>query len=97
MSVLYDSSFFWKNNLPAPPPAGGSSRQVQGKIGCSVQVVLEVISAPTRFWERGARCFVVRLCVLERLVTICSVFEGPMIRDSKTFRSGRGEIFTAYI
>ena len=26
------------------------------------------------FWERGARCFVVRLCVLERLVTICSAF-----------------------
>ena len=26
------------------------------------------------FWERGARCFVVRLRVLKRLVAICSVF-----------------------
>ena len=26
-----------------------------------------------RFGERGARCFVVRLCVLDRLVVICSV------------------------
>ena len=27
----------------------------------------KVVSASARFWERGARCFVVRLYVLERL------------------------------
>ena len=48
--------------------------QNPGKIGCSIQAVLKVVFAPARFWERGARCFVVRLCVLGRLVTICSVF-----------------------
>ena len=57
-----------------PPPAGGSSRQNQGKMGCSLQAVLKVVSASTRFWGHGARCFVVRLCALERLVTICSIF-----------------------
>ena len=56
-------------NCLLPPPAGGS-----GKIGCSIQAVFKVISTPARFGERGARCLVVRLCVLERLVTICSVF-----------------------
>ena len=35
---------------------------------------MEVVSAPARLWERSARCFVVKLCVLERLVAICSVF-----------------------
>ena len=29
--------------------------------------------------------------MLEPLVTICSVFGGSMIRESKTFRSGTGE------
>ena len=80
-----------------PPPAGGSSRQNLGKIICSIQAVLKVVSAPARFWIRGARCFVVRLCVLEGLVTICSVFGGSMIRDSKTFRSGTGKLFTPYV
>ena len=42
------------------PPAGGSSRQNQDKIGCSTQAVLKVVSSPVRFWERGARCFVGR-------------------------------------
>ena len=37
-------------------------------------MVLKVVSAPARFWERGARCFAGRLCVLERLVAICSIF-----------------------
>ena len=45
LSVSYESSFFWKNNLSAAP----SSRQNQCKIGCSIQAVLKVVSAPTRF------------------------------------------------
>ena len=39
LSVSYDRSFFWKNNLPAAPPAGGSSRQNRGKVGCLIQAV----------------------------------------------------------
>ena len=72
-------------------------RQNLGKTGCSIQAVLKVVSTPARFGERGTRCFVVRLCVLERLVTICSVFGESMIRDSKTLRSGTGKIFTPYV
>ena len=33
------------------------------KIGCSIQAVLKVVSAPAHFKERGARCFVGRLGV----------------------------------
>ena len=75
-------------NCLLPPPAGGSSRQNQGKIGCLIQAVIKVVPAPARFWERGARCFVVRLCVLEQLVTICSVFGGSMIQASKLAGEG---------
>ena len=32
-------------------------RQNQGKIKCSIQAVLKVVSAPVRFWECGARFF----------------------------------------
>ena len=60
-------------NYLLPPPAGGSFRHNPGKNGCSIQAVLKVVSTPARFGERGALCFLVRLCVLERLVTICSV------------------------
>ena len=35
-------------------------KQNPGKIGFSIQAVLKVVSAPARFWERGARCFVMR-------------------------------------
>ena len=62
-----DSTFFWKNNLPVAPCH-------RRKIGCLVQAVLKVVSASARFWKRGARFFLVRLYVLERLVEICSVF-----------------------
>ena len=37
-----------------------------GKIGPLIQAVHEVTSAPARFWDRGARWFVVRLYVLEQ-------------------------------
>ena len=46
--------------------AGGSLRQNLGKIGLLIQAVRKVIPAPTRFWDRGARWFVVRLYVLEQ-------------------------------
>ena len=49
------------DNLPAEfPPAGGSSRQNQDKIRCSIQAVLKVVSAPAHFWDRGARYLVGR-------------------------------------
>ena len=48
------------------PTAGGSLRQNPGKIGRLIQAVRKVIPASARFWDRGARWFVVRLCVLEQ-------------------------------
>ena len=55
-STLYDSSFRRSNLLAA------SCRRVtetkSDKIGCLIQVVLKVVSAPACFWERGAPCFV---------------------------------------
>ena len=69
----YDSSF-QRNKLRAASSCRRVIETKSGKVGCSIQAVLEVVSAPARFWERGTRCFEVRLCVLERLVTICSVF-----------------------
>ena len=85
-------------NCLLPPPAGGSLRQNLGKIGRSIQVVLKVISAPACLWERGARCFVVRLCVLERLNEAAAFFGGSLIRDSKAFRRAvRAKLFTPYI
>ena len=71
-SAWYYSSFR-RNNLLAASPSGGSLKQNQGNIGCWTQAVLKVVSAPARFWERGARCFVGKTCNLERLVAICSV------------------------
>ena len=56
-----------------PPPDVGLHKQNQGKIRHSMQAVPKVAYAPSRFWERGARCFVENL-VLERLVATCSVF-----------------------
>ena len=57
-----------------PPPAGGLLRQNPGKIGRSIQAVFKVVSASARFWDRGARCFVVRLYVLERLGEAAAFF-----------------------
>ena len=54
-------------NCLLPPQAGGPLRQNPGKIGLLIQAVRKVISAPARFWNRGARCFVERLYVLEQL------------------------------
>ena len=36
--------------------------------------VLKVVFAPDLFWDRGARCFVVRLYVLERLGKTATFF-----------------------
>ena len=62
LSVLYDSSFSWKNNPPAAPSCGRviDTKSEQNRMfdpGGS-----EGRSAPACFWERGARCFVVRSC-----------------------------------
>ena len=55
-------------------------------MGRSILAVLKVVSVPARFWDRGARCFAVRLCVLEQLDKSAAVFGESMIRDSKAFR-----------
>ena len=54
--------------------ATGSSRPNQGKIGPLIQAVLEVTSAPARFWDRGVRWFVTRFYGLGQLEMSCSVF-----------------------
>ena len=69
-SAWYDSSFRRNKLLAAPSCRMVIQTKNQSEIGCLIQVVLKVVSAPARFWGRGARCFVVRLCVLERLVTM---------------------------
>ena len=89
-SAWYDSGFREINCL-LPPPAGGSSRQNRGKIGCSIQAVLKVVSAPARFWERGARCFVGRFAL--GLDEAAACFGGWMARVS-TCRRAIGEPFT---
>ena len=61
-------------NRLLPPPAGGSLRQNSGRVGHSIQEVLKVVSAPARVWERGTRCFVVWLYVLERLDGTAKLF-----------------------
>ena len=78
-----------------PPPAGGSSRQNQEKIGCSIQAVLKVVFAPARFWDRVARCFVGRFML--GLDEAAAFFGRSIIRDSKAFKSDTGEIFTPYL
>ena len=61
-------------NCLLPPTAGESLRQNPGKIGRLIKAVCKVILAPARFWDRGARWFMVRLCMLDQLVTSCSIF-----------------------
>ena len=68
------TAVFGEINYLLPPPAGGLSRQNRCKIGRSIQAVLKVVSAPARVWDRGARCFVVRLYVLERLDEAAAFF-----------------------
>ena len=59
-----------------PIPAGGSSRRNQVEIGFSILAVFKVVSATAHFWDRGARCFMVRLCMLEWLDEAAAFFEG---------------------
>ena len=81
-SAWYDRSFC---NLLLPLPAGGLLRQnLSRKIERPIQAVLKVVSAPARFWERGARCFVVRLFVLEWLNEAAAFFGGEWYRRDPT-------------
>ena len=79
--ISYDSSFL---------PAAHSYRMVietkPGEIGRSIHAVLKAVSTPARFGDRGARCFVVSLCVLEQLDETAAIFGVSTIRDSKAFR-----------
>ena len=80
----YDSGILQKSNLPVAPYCRRVAGTNPGKIGLLIQAVRKVISAPARFWDRGAGWFVVRLCVLEQLVTRCSVFSEEFRWLSKT-------------
>ena len=73
-------------NYLLPSSAGGLWRHNQCEIRRSIQAVLKVVPAPACFWDRGARCFVVRVCVLEQLDKNGALFGGSVIRDSKAFR-----------
>ena len=63
----YDSSVFQEITYLLLSTAGRSLRQIPGKIELLIQAVCKVTSAPAYFWDRGARWFVVRLYVLEKL------------------------------
>ena len=94
--VSYDSSFFHMDNLPAVPSCRRVIETNQEKIGCSIQAVLKVVSAPARFWDRGARCFVGRFVL--GLGEATAFYGGSMIRDSKAFRRAlRAFLFTLYV
>ena len=58
---------------------GGSLTRNPGKIGPLIQAVLEVNSAPARFWDRGARRFVASFDGLGQLEQSCSVFFGDSL------------------
>ena len=62
----YDSSVFQESNLSAAPYCRKVVDTKSRQIGLLIQAVREVTSAPVRFWDRGARWFVVRLYVLEQ-------------------------------
>ena len=47
--------------------AGVSLTQNPGKVGPLMQAVLDVASAPARFWDRGTRWFVARIYGLRQL------------------------------
>ena len=77
------------------PPAEGSLKQNRGKTGCLIQAVLEVVSAPARFWERRARRFVGRLCL--RRPDEAATFCGSWMTWASTCWKGTCESFTPYV
>ena len=64
--VSYDSNVFQESNPSAAPLCRRVVETNPGKIGRLFQAVRKVSPAPARFWDRGARWFVVRLYVLEQ-------------------------------
>ena len=82
-------------NCLLPPPARGLLKQNPDKIGRSIQAVLKAVSAPTRFWERGVRCFAVRLWVWERQDEVAAFFGGYSLalRSKAGFENGVPETF----
>ena len=68
------------------PPAGGLLKRNRGKIGCLILVFLQVVSAPARFWEHGARCFVGRLCV--RGLEEAATFLGISMTSGRNYLAG---------
>ena len=78
-----------------PPPGEGLCKSNQGKIWCSILAVLQVVSAPARFWEHGARCFVGMLCV--KGLDEAAVFFGRRMTRESSCRKGKGESFTPYV
>ena len=68
----FDSSSFWR--LLAAPYCYRIVETKSRQNMTLIQAVHEVTSTPARFWDRGARWFVVRFYGLGQLVTSCSVF-----------------------
>ena len=92
-SALYDSSFWKLRAAPSCLRVIETKPMQNSKIGRSIQAVLEIVFASTRFWDDGARCFVVRLSVLEQLDETAAVFGGSMVRDSNACRRAVGATY----
>ena len=61
-----DYSSFWKLKV----------FKTKSRYWCSILAVLQVVYAPVRFWERGARCFVGRFSFGRRMVPVAGAFFG---------------------
>ena len=82
-----------------PAPAGGSFRQNRGKVGCSIQAILKVVSVPARFlrtWDALLCGEVSRFGAaggdLQRFF-----LRGTMTRDAYTRWEETDESFTPYV
>ena len=77
-SAWYDSSF-WRNKLLAAPSCRRvvETKAMQNRTFDPGGSQGRFRACP--FWDRGARCFVVRLCMLERLDEAAALFGGDSL------------------
>ena len=68
----------------------GLRDEIRRKWDFWILAVFKVVSANARFWDRGVRCFMVRLCMLEWLDGAAAFFGG-----GEWYR--RNTIFTPYV
>ena len=95
-SVSYDSSFFWKSNLPAAPSC---RRVIEAKLGQNRMFDPGGSRSSPRLPVFGNLARVVLWggsLLLERLVAICSIF-GESMTWASTCRSGACESFMPFI